>query len=145
MLNLSMPDKQSFVLGCLGGVATSAVVGAMIGAVMGLGIYDFLKREQDVREVDRLFMKGAARNTMHAARLPFAGANGFGANRQRFESRQWAFEEDPSYLASGHRVNDMASGANVTSGSTARGTGFSCRRTRCCTDGDSAAEEVCPP
>jgi uncharacterized membrane protein len=36
---------QTFVLGCLGGIATGAATGAIVGALMGFGIYDFLKHE----------------------------------------------------------------------------------------------------
>ncbi|HEV3340312.1 MAG TPA: hypothetical protein VG125_08140 [Pirellulales bacterium] len=66
---------QTFVLGCLAGVATGAVTGAIVGAVMGLGIYDLLKHEQDAQEVDRLFMNYGApgSNTPPAVRYSLGG------------------------------------------------------------------------
>jgi hypothetical protein len=42
---MSTSALQTFVLGCLSGVATGASIGALVGAAMGIGIYDFLKHE----------------------------------------------------------------------------------------------------
>ncbi len=74
---------------------TGAATGAIVGALMGLGIYDFLKHEQDVREVDRLFVKRAERGTMRRRQVAIPPeTDGFGVGRQQVERSLWSLERD---------------------------------------------------
>jgi hypothetical protein len=88
-------DGATLILICSAGVATGAIAGAILGTLMGLGIYDLLKHEQNAPKVDRLYMQRAKRSTMYRRQVALPqGANGFDVRRRQVARSRRTLAQD---------------------------------------------------